>query len=148
MSDRAARTANPHTLTPSAGTLDMGCRKPSKQQGDSKSLLGGGFNLHAFLVALSIMPLIPSYLLNISCKFFLPSRHKLLGKYYMNFCHSSQITALLPSTANISMFYRIVWPQALANICFSTWQQIKSHFIYSIQILHSRYSQVFTVIIH
>lgn len=159
MSDREACIANPHTLTPSApltflhlhlllAPCTWACRKPSKQQGDNKSLLGGGFNLHASLAALSVMPLIPFYLLNISCKFFLPSEHKLLGKQYTNFWHSSQITPLLPSTANTFMFYRIVWPQALANVCFSTWQQIKSHFTYSIQTLHSRYSQVFTVIIH
>lgn len=62
----------------------------------------------------------------------------------MNFWHSSQITALLPSTASTCMFYRRVWPLAFANICFSTWQQIKSHFTYTIQTLHSRYSQVFS----
>lgn len=89
MSDREACIANPHTLTPSApltclhlhlllAPCTWACRKPSKQQGDNKSLLGGGFNLHASLAALSVMPLIPFYLLNISCKFFLPSKHKLL----------------------------------------------------------------------
>lgn len=114
------------------------CRKTSKQQGDNKTLLGGGFNLHTFPVALSAMPLIHCYLLNINCNFFLPSKHKLLGKHYLNFWHSSQIATLLPSAASTCMFYRTVWPLAFANICFSTWQQIKSHFTYSIQTLDSR----------
>lgn len=130
-------------------------RKTNEQHGDNKNMsvwkaacicmfCGLLFLLYPWSIPTL---LILSYPLNINYIFFLPTKHKIHEKHYVNFRHPSQMTALLSLTASTCMFYRVVWPLAFADICFSLWQQIKAHFTCSIDILNSKHS-TYSVITH